>query len=167
VGSNALGCKETARPEHRPQTMPSWLDATSPMAGSAPATTIRRRRRPAACRFATIFRLTRLPPLPLANPRQCILRGLLKERWRRSAYVIAPDQLSPNAVAGMLRNLRPYRVSLAAPHDVRRARLVLISYFSPLHFGQSLQSQEQARVCEHPGPPPKPRHSTHDYRDEA
>ena len=60
-------------------------------------------------------------PLPLTNPRQCILRGLLKERDRRSAYVIAPDQLSPEAVAGMLRNLRPYRVSLAAPHDVRRA----------------------------------------------
>ena len=60
-------------------------------------------------------------PLPLTNPRQCILRGLLKERGRRSAYVIAPDQLPPNAVARMLRDLRPYRVSLAAPHDVRRA----------------------------------------------
>jgi len=60
-------------------------------------------------------------PLPLTNPRQCILRGLLKERGRRSAYVIAPDQLTPSAVAEMLRDLRPYRVSLAAPHDVRRA----------------------------------------------
>ncbi len=38
-------------------------------------------------------------PLPLTNPRQCILRGLLKERGRRGAYVIAPDQLPPNAVA--------------------------------------------------------------------
>jgi len=60
-------------------------------------------------------------PLPLTNPRQCIRRGLLKERARRSAYVIAPDQLPPDAVAEMLRDLRPYRVSLAAPHDVRRA----------------------------------------------
>jgi cellulose synthase/poly-beta-1,6-N-acetylglucosamine synthase-like glycosyltransferase len=60
-------------------------------------------------------------PLPLTNPRQCILRGLLKERGRRSAYVIAPDELPPTAVARMLRDLRPYRVSLAAPHDMRRA----------------------------------------------
>jgi hypothetical protein len=35
--------------------------------------------------------------------------------------VIAPDDLPPTAVARMLRDLRPYRVSLAAPHDVRRA----------------------------------------------
>jgi hypothetical protein len=60
-------------------------------------------------------------PVPLTSPRQCILRGLLKERARSGAYVIAPENLRPNAVAEMLRRLRPYRVSLAAPHEVRRA----------------------------------------------
>jgi glycosyltransferase XagB len=60
-------------------------------------------------------------PLPLTDPRRCLTRGLLKERSRRSAYVIAPDSLPPNEVAEMLRALRPYRVSLAAPHELRRA----------------------------------------------
>ena len=36
-------------------------------------------------------------PASLKSPRECLARGLLKERARGGAYVFAPEKLRPNA----------------------------------------------------------------------
>jgi glycosyltransferase XagB len=56
-----------------------------------------------------------------ASPRQCLARGLLKERERARSFVFAPERLGPDAIREMLARLSPYQLSLASPHAVRRA----------------------------------------------
>src|SRR6478672_10116315 len=41
-------------------------------------------------------------PASLRSPRECLARGLLKERARGGAYVFAPEKLRPNAVEEVL-----------------------------------------------------------------
>ncbi|MFO7477361.1 MAG: glycosyltransferase [Methyloceanibacter sp.] len=55
------------------------------------------------------------------SPRQCLARGLLKERERARSFVFAPERLGPDAIREMLARLSPYQLSLASPHAVRRA----------------------------------------------
>lgn len=55
-------------------------------------------------------------PTSLAGPRQCLTRGLLKERTQHSAYVLAPETLRPTAVAEML-----HRLMAASPFACRAA----------------------------------------------
>lgn len=61
------------------------------------------------------------PPTPLATPRQCLTHGLLKDRAKHADYVLAPETLRPNGVEELLHRLKPNRVSLAAPYELRRA----------------------------------------------
>ena len=60
-------------------------------------------------------------PASLRNPRECLARGLLKERARQGAYVLAPERLRPNAVEEVLARLAPHRLSLASPNTLRQA----------------------------------------------
>ena len=49
------------------------------------------------------------------TPRQCLAKGLLKERMRARSFVIAPEGLRPNALREMLTRLQPYNFSIASP----------------------------------------------------
>ena len=60
-------------------------------------------------------------PASLKSPRECLARGLLKERARGGAYVFAPEKLRPNAVEEVLARLAPHRLSLASPDTLRQA----------------------------------------------
>ena len=60
-------------------------------------------------------------PASLRSPRECLARGLLKERARGGAYVFAPEKLRPNAVEEVLARLAPNRLSLASPDTLRQA----------------------------------------------
>ncbi len=42
-----------------------------------------------------------------ASPRQCLANGLLKERARAKAFVIAPERLRPNTLRAVLAGLGP------------------------------------------------------------
>ena len=48
-------------------------------------------------------------PASLRSPRECLARGLLRERARGGAYVFAPEKLRPNAVEEVLARLAPKR----------------------------------------------------------
>ena len=48
------------------------------------------------------------PPSPRASPRDCLARGLVKHRARAGGFVLAPEQLSPNALRDVLARLRPH-----------------------------------------------------------
>ena len=48
-------------------------------------------------------------PASLRSPRECLARGLFKERARGGAYVFAPEKLRPNAVEEVLARLAPKR----------------------------------------------------------
>jgi glycosyltransferase XagB len=49
------------------------------------------------------------------SPRQCLAKGLLKERMRARSFVIAPEGLRPNALREMLTRLQPYNFSIVSP----------------------------------------------------
>ena len=58
-------------------------------------------------------------PASLRGPRECLARGLVKERGRGGAYVFAP-KLRPSAVGVVLARLAPHRLSLASPDTLRQ-----------------------------------------------
>jgi glycosyltransferase XagB len=62
-----------------------------------------------------------IAPASLKSPRECLARGLLKDRARECAYVFAPEKLRPNAVEGVIAGLAPHRLSLASPDTLRQA----------------------------------------------
>ena len=59
-------------------------------------------------------------PASLRGPRECLARGLVKERGRGGAYVFAPQKLRPSAVEVVLARLAPHRLSLASPDTLRQ-----------------------------------------------
>jgi cellulose synthase/poly-beta-1,6-N-acetylglucosamine synthase-like glycosyltransferase len=69
-----------------------------------------------------------MAPAP-ASPRQCLAKGLLRQRQRSGAFVLAPDRLRPNALREMLRRLSPYEFALASPGAVREA---ICRHFAPV-----------------------------------
>ncbi|MGH6825870.1 glycosyltransferase family 2 protein [Methyloceanibacter sp.] len=60
-------------------------------------------------------------PASLRSPRECLARGVLKERAGGGAYVFAPEKLRPNAVEEVLARLAPHCLSLASPEILRQA----------------------------------------------
>jgi hypothetical protein len=60
-------------------------------------------------------------PASLKSPRECLARGLLKDRARGGSYVFAPEKLRPNAVQEVIAGLAPHRLSLASPDTLRQA----------------------------------------------
>lgn len=56
-----------------------------------------------------------------SGPRRCLAEGLLKERRRAQAYVLAADRLRPNAMRDVVARLWPYTLILATPQSVRAA----------------------------------------------
>jgi cellulose synthase/poly-beta-1,6-N-acetylglucosamine synthase-like glycosyltransferase len=49
------------------------------------------------------------------TPRQCLARGLLKERTRARSFFLAPKALRPNALRDMLAQLKPYDFCIVSP----------------------------------------------------
>ena len=87
---------------------------------------------------------TEVAPTAMASPRQCLGRGVLKERDRAGSFVFAPDRLRPNALRAMLARLAPYNFSLASPLAVREA---ICRHFAPsfaLHAVEGLASRHPA-----------------------
>jgi cellulose synthase/poly-beta-1,6-N-acetylglucosamine synthase-like glycosyltransferase len=87
---------------------------------------------------------TEVAPTAMASPRQCLGRGVLKERDRAGSFVFAPDRLRPNALRAMLARLAPYNFSLASPIAVREA---ICRHFAPsftLHAVEGLASRHPA-----------------------
>ena len=60
-------------------------------------------------------------PVPTASPRDCLAKGLIKERSRTQRLLFAPDRLRPVTLREVLARLRPRNVALAPPQAVRRA----------------------------------------------
>jgi hypothetical protein len=54
-------------------------------------------------------------PSATASPRQCLARGVLKQRDRAVSFVLAPDRLRPNALREMLARLSPMPSRLPRP----------------------------------------------------
>jgi hypothetical protein len=55
------------------------------------------------------------------SPRQCLAKGLLKERGRAQSFVFSPDRLRPTALRQMLARLQPYKFSIASPRTLSGA----------------------------------------------
>ena len=60
-------------------------------------------------------------PSSTASPRDCLAKGLIRERSRTQRLLFAPDRLRPVTLREVLARLRPRDVALAPPHAVRRA----------------------------------------------
>ncbi len=78
--------------------------------------------------FNSELRPDEVAPPARATPRQCLIHGLLKDRRRAKSYVLAPERLRPNALRALLRELGPYRFSLATPGALREA---IAHHFAP------------------------------------
>ena len=89
-------------------------------------------------------------PPAIANPRQSLAIGLLKERARARRFVLAPDRVRPNALREMLARLAPHEFSLASPDGVRGA---ICRHFAPsfvLHAVEGLASRKPEQSARTP-----------------
>jgi hypothetical protein len=117
--ANAIALRWGVHP-HEVMIANGWLDAEDYASALA--------ERCGAQFKATLSAAEVTPPAP-GGPRQCLAKGLLKQRERSMAFVLAPDRLRPNSLREMLRRLSPYDIALASPKAVREA---ICRHFAPV-----------------------------------
>jgi cellulose synthase/poly-beta-1,6-N-acetylglucosamine synthase-like glycosyltransferase len=86
--------------------------------------------------YAPALRTATVVPAASTSPRQCLAKGLLKQRDRAGSYVFAPGRLRPNALREMLARLSPYSFALASPQTVREA---ISRHFAPRFAHQAVE----------------------------
>ena len=118
-----------------------WLDATDYYRALAEA---------CGAPFKADLLAADVAPAAIANPRQSLAIGLLKERARARRFVLAPDRVRPNALREMLARLAPHEFSLASPQAVRGA---ICRHFAPsfvLHAVEGLASRKPEQSARTP-----------------